>query len=247
MAARECGEDAREVSSAIIVESRPLISRLALVGKIEPGENITLVAPFDGTVKRKAVHEGQQVARGETLIVMDTTDIDVQLREAQAQWLTATRTSRDLKSWASSAEVAQARRRLSTAKLGFNETTRRVEETRRLFERGIVPKQELDTYMQQQELQKLDVAAAEAELAAALERGNAENREIARLELANAESKYLALKASRRAIPSLRPPRALSCGLRAVRHPGSAHSRRCKKARTWRAGRRCSVWQVSRR
>jgi HlyD family secretion protein len=188
--------DIHKVAGTLLVTPRALTVRLRLAGKIEPGERVTLVAPFGGTIK-KTVHEGQQVSRGEVLVVMDTADLEVELRDAQAQWLKATRVSQDVESWAQGAEVAQARRRVSTARLALNETKRRLQETRRLLDRGIVPKQELDTYVQQEQMQRLDVAAAEAERDATVARGNPENRQIARLELANAESKYFALKALR--------------------------------------------------
>jgi len=186
--------DAHKGAETILVAPRALTVRLRLAGKIEPGEKVTLVAPFAGTIK-KTIHEGQQVSRGQVLVMMDTADLEVELRDAEAQWLKATRASQELESWAHGAEVAQARRRVSTAKLALSETERRLQETRRLLERGIVPKQELDTYAQQEQMQRLDVAAAEVERDATLARGDPQSRRIARLELANAQSKYFALKA----------------------------------------------------
>ena len=68
------------------------------------------------------------------------------------------------------------------------------ENTRRLFERGIVARMEVDALEQQARTQQLDLAASQAELHAALDKGKGENRQIADMELANAQARYQALQ-----------------------------------------------------
>ncbi len=133
--------------------------------------------------------------RGQPLLTFDTTQLDLQLREALAAQLIAQRAVRDMQNWSNSEDVARARRALTQAQMGLNDTETRLADTRRLFERGIVARMEVDALVQQARAQQLDLTAAQAGLRAALRQGQGENRQIADMQLANARSRYQALQA----------------------------------------------------
>ncbi|WP_397451804.1 efflux RND transporter periplasmic adaptor subunit [Pseudomonas sp. NA-150] len=177
------------------VSPTPLVQRLGLAGRIQPGMSLTISAPFDGTLLDKPVVQGQQVERGQVLLRLDTAQLQIQLREAQAELLKARRAVQDLQGWASGQDMARARRALSTGQLNLNDTQRKLEETRVLHERGIVPRMELDALQQQVQMQRLDVKAAQAELKEVEDKGRGENRQIADMQLANATAKHQALQA----------------------------------------------------
>lgn len=176
------------------VAVEPLVQRLGLAGRIEPGALLTLTAPFDGTVQDKPVEEGQRVERGQVLLRLDTTQLQIQLRDALAELLKARRAVQDLQGWTNGQDMARPRRALSTSQLNLNDTERKLEETRVLLERGIVPRMEVDALMQQAQMQRLDLKAAEAELKDMGEKGQGENRQVADMQLANATAKYEALQ-----------------------------------------------------
>ncbi|WP_163576347.1 HlyD family secretion protein [Halomonas faecis] len=177
------------------VEPKPLAQQLGLVGRVEPAELRTLSAPFEGDVLELAVAEGSRVEEGENLLRLDTSQLDIQLREALAQRLQAQRALNDLQEWEHGQEVARARRALSSARLNLNDTQRRLSESRTLLEKGIVPRMEVDSLEQQATMQRFDLEAAEAELASTLAQGRGDNRRIAEMELENAAARHEALLA----------------------------------------------------
>ncbi|AHF68528.1 hypothetical protein PCH70_33750 [Pseudomonas cichorii JBC1] len=172
-----------------------LESQLGLVGRIEAASRSTMAAPFEGVVQQVAVVEGQRVERGQHLLTLDTAQLDIQLREALAAQLKLQRTVKDMENWAQGEEVARARRALTSAQYGLSDTERKLADTRRLFERGIVARMDVDSLEQQARVQRLDMTASQSELNAVMEKGKGENRQIADMELANAQSRYQALQA----------------------------------------------------
>ena len=74
-------------------------------------------------------------------------------------------------------------------------TQRKLTESENLFQRGIIPRNELDDIKQQTQQQQLDLASARSELQQALDQGKGEYRQIADMELTNATVKYDALLA----------------------------------------------------
>ncbi|MGV6475689.1 efflux RND transporter periplasmic adaptor subunit [Azotobacter vinelandii] len=179
------------------VQRQPLENRLGLIGRIEAATRQTLTAPFDGLVQRLTITEGQRVDRDQLLLTLDTTQLDIQLRQALAELLKARRTVRDMQDWTHSDEVARARRAVTNAELNLNDTAARLADTRRLFERGIVARMEVEALEQQLRLQRLDLDASRTELRAAREKGQGESRQIAEMELANAQSRHDGLQALR--------------------------------------------------
>ncbi|OHV49880.1 RND transporter [Photorhabdus temperata] len=176
------------------VEPQLLENRLGLVGRIQAATSLTIAAPFEGVIADVVVTEGQRVKRGQPLLSLDTAQLDIQLRQALTELLKAQRTVQDLVEWENSQDVARVRRTLTNAQLSLSDTERKLVDTRALFERGIVPRMEVDTLEQQAKVQRLDLAAAKEELNATLDKGTGENRQIADMELANAQSRYQALQ-----------------------------------------------------
>ncbi len=178
-------------------EPQVLERRLGLLGRIQPAQQVTLAAPFQGSVQALLVQEGQQVLEGQPLLELDTTQLDIQLREADAQRLKASRALRELQGWADGPEVARAQRALTVARRALQHSEAALEDTRRLFGRGIVARQELDTLSQQVSAQRLEQVSAEDELQQTMARGAGDYLAIARMELGNAQARYDGLAALR--------------------------------------------------
>ena len=175
------------------VAPQPYVQKIGLVGRVEPAELLSINAPFEGDVVELTVVEGSQMSEGEMLLKLDTTQLDIQLREALAQRLQAQRAFSDLQKWEQGQEVARARRTLSSVRLNLNDIVRRLSESRTLLEKGIVPRMEVESLEQQATIQQLDLEAAESELASTLAQGQGENRLIAEMELENATARHEAL------------------------------------------------------
>ncbi|PRA34013.1 efflux RND transporter periplasmic adaptor subunit [Pseudomonas poae] len=177
----------------LAVKPDPLVHQIGLVGKIEPDTTITLTAPFDGNVQANLVEQGQRVEAGQVLLRMDPSTLEVQLRDALSAQLKARRTVQEMQDWDSSPTVARARRSLRTAEMTAGNTQRKLTESENLFQRGIIPRNELDDLKQQTQQQQLDLTSARSELQQALDQGKGEYRQIADMELTNATVKYDAL------------------------------------------------------
>ncbi|WP_200866299.1 efflux RND transporter periplasmic adaptor subunit [Pseudomonas syringae] len=194
-AAQSPSEASPTINGWIPVHSGSLQNQLGLVGRIEASGRLTLAAPFAGVIQEVAVVEGQRVERGQPLLVLDTSQLDIVLREALAVQLKLQRVVQDLENWTQGEEVARARRSVTNAQYGLADTERKLADTRRLLDRGIVARMEVDSLEQQARIQRLDMAASQSELRAVLQKGMGENRQIADMELANARSRYQALQA----------------------------------------------------
>lgn len=180
------------------IRSAPLELRIGLTGHIIPGVLLTVIAPFEGNVQEKWVDEGQSVARGQKLLRLDPSQLNIQLRDALAERLKARSAVQLLETWNSGEEMARARRALITSQMSLADTDRKLTETQGLFERGIVPRMEVDSLTQQAKTQQLDVKAAQAELQQVIKKGGGEPRQIADMQLTNARTRHEAMQALER-------------------------------------------------
>jgi multidrug efflux pump subunit AcrA (membrane-fusion protein) len=172
------------------VQAQTLENRLGLTGRIEAATRLTLTAPFEGSIRSISVTSGQRVAAGQILLSLDTAQLDVQLRQALAELLKAKRSMEEMQNWLHGDEVARARRSVTNAEMNLNDTRSKLADTRRLFERGIVARMEVDALEQQIKSQTLDLTASRDELRAVQNRGQGESRQIAEMELTNAQARY---------------------------------------------------------
>lgn len=190
---RSAAEPLNTAEQWLAVKPDALVHQIGLVGKIEPDTTLTLTAPFDGNVQANLVEQGQRVDAGQVLLRMDPALLEVQLRDALSAQLKARRTVQEMQDWDSSPTVSRARRNLRTAQMSAGNTQRKLTESENLFQRGIIPRNELDDLKQQTQQQQLDLIAARDELQQALDQGKGEYRQIADMELTNATVKYDAL------------------------------------------------------
>ncbi len=216
----------------VAVRAAPLVHQIGLVGRLEPGRVVTLAAPFAGNVEALLVEPGQRVAEGQELLRMDTREIAVQVREAQSALLKARRTLQDLRDWERGEDMARVRRALRSAQLAQSSTERKLRETRELFQRGIVPRNELDDLEQQASQQRMDLEAARREVESTRAKGQGENRQIAEMDLANASVKYETLQAHWMAVRCARPL-PVSSSRRPAWLASRAAANRCRPVASW--------------
>ncbi|MBS7789936.1 HlyD family efflux transporter periplasmic adaptor subunit [Roseococcus sp. SDR] len=169
--------------------AQPVSARIAVVGVLEPGANVSVVAPYDGTVRERLFRYGGAVTQGEVLLRMDRGEVETRLREARAAEIRARQRVEELRGWANGFEVARARRQLAAAELETSNLRARLQQSQMLLSRGIIPAEEHRNLIQQQRNQELQLQAAQQDLAATLDRGSELHLRTAELELANAETK----------------------------------------------------------
>lgn len=169
--------------------AQPISARIAVVGVLEPGANVSVVAPFDGTVRERLFRYGGAVTQGDVLLRMDRGEVETRLREARAAEIRARQRVEELRNWTAGFEVSRARRQLSGAELETSNLRARVQQSQMLLSRGIIPAEEHRNLIQQQRNQELQFQAAQQDLAATLDRGSELYLRTAELELANAETR----------------------------------------------------------
>ncbi len=181
------------VTQSQIISPRPFAATLGLVGTVVPGDSVDVVAPFDGVVRRLGFDYGAAVTAGQVLIELDAAEIGQRRNEAEATYLKASKTSEDLASWSGGSEVARARRAVDTAILDLADLDRKIQETKGLLDRGLVPRGEYDGLVQQKRNQDMVLAGARQELVSVLAQGQGSNRRVAALELNNARAQLARL------------------------------------------------------
>lgn len=173
---------------SLVVARQPFVATLAFAGKVAPGEAVSITAPFDGAVQSVDFTYGARVAAGDTLLVLDTQEIAAARNQAEAAYLKAHQPADDIANWSHGPQVAAARRRVRLAALDLARLEREARESRRLLDKGLIPRNEHDGVEQQLAAQRMTAAAANDELADTLAQGGPAAARIAGLELENART-----------------------------------------------------------
>ncbi|SDN00090.1 RND family efflux transporter, MFP subunit [Methylobacterium phyllostachyos] len=162
---------------------------VTLAGTVGAEKTVPVVAPFDGVIREVRAQIGDVVQAGDPLVVMDDGEIATRVREAQAAFLKSSIAVDLLDRWADSPEVIRAKRALESAETSLALAERQVTETKRLFDRGIVSRNEYDGVVQQRDTQRKAVASAGMDLQTTLAHGDANSRRLAELDLQNTRSR----------------------------------------------------------
>ena len=97
-----------------------------------------------GRVERIGPHEGDRVKSGETLAVLDRTELEARRSQAQAQLSSARAQLAELQAGSRAEELAQAREASRAAAERLTDAQRDLARVQRLFDGGAVPQETLD-------------------------------------------------------------------------------------------------------
>lgn len=176
-------------AEGITVQPRLLRKSVRMVGSIEPGTLEHVTAPFAGLIRERSFEYGTRVKQGDLLLVLAAGELEVQRREADAAVIKATQALEDLKGWSRSADVARARRAVARSEQQLQAAKQKLEETRRLFELGVVPRQEVESLEDQAREATNALTTSQEELDSVLRKGEVQAVRIAENELTNARYK----------------------------------------------------------
>jgi len=171
-----------------------VVSKLTMTGILKAGKIVPIAAPFDGLILERRAELGDRVALGDTILVMDPGETQSRFRDAQAALLKASMALDVLLRWDTSPDVTRAKRAVEAADATLSVLERQVTETRALFDRGIVSRNEFEGLVQQRDAQRVAAAGSRLDLQTTLARGNADNRQLADLDLKNAQARVTDLK-----------------------------------------------------
>ncbi|WP_081977350.1 HlyD family secretion protein [Dickeya undicola] len=171
------------------VTPSPVENHITLLAHVQAAQQYLINAPFESDINQLKVQEGQQVRKGDALLTLDTTPLQLAYRDAQAQFLKAHQSLRSLRYWESSSEVMSARRALLMAEMSERDASSQLNAAEPLYHQGIIARSERDSLQQQLASRRLELLAARQALTAAQVPGNEDNQAMAELELNNAEQK----------------------------------------------------------
>jgi multidrug efflux pump subunit AcrA (membrane-fusion protein) len=218
---------------SLIISRRPFVATLAFAGTIVPGDAIGVTAPFDGSVTALGFTYGQRVEAGQMIAEMDAGELLQTRNEAESAYLKAAQSAADIAAWNSGPEVSRARRAATAASLELTASERDFRETKRLLDRGLVPRNEYDSAAQRLRTQRMAVASADEELQTTIGRGQGAYRRMAAIELDTASARLSRLdRQLHRAVVRapdtgviVRPPLAQSDPMSGGVHVGARLSR----------------------
>lgn len=160
-------------------------------GALQPYGVTQITAPFDGKILKKFVQVGDWVEASAPLLEMDRQDVMVEWRDAEVARTRAAETLRELKNWKQAApEVLAAQRQLQRAMSSMELAQRKFNETRALYDKGIVARTELDASEIEFANAKAEHSTAQESLQAALKKGDANQVKAATLEYQNRAVKF---------------------------------------------------------
>ncbi|MBL9215566.1 MAG: GAF domain-containing protein [Opitutaceae bacterium] len=176
------------------VAARPVRSGIALLGNLEPLEVRNLTAPLRGRIAEKNFQYGELVAKDQLLARLDTTDVEIELRNAEAAHFRASAELARLEDWERGPEVARANRNLLKARLSFEANERNLKEMEQLFQLGIIAQSSLDSARQQFTTQQADYASAREEVDNVLAVATPARLTVARYDVENARLRVAELR-----------------------------------------------------
>ena len=126
------------------VVEQPLKNTFFYVGSLEPLQKQVLESPAKGNIKELSVHYGSRVSKGKKLWHIESSDLESRIREAEALKLEAEQRWQGLLQWAERPEVQQVRQQIHRAQTNLKRLQNRSQQTQKLFEAGIVSRDERD-------------------------------------------------------------------------------------------------------
>ena len=176
-------------AAAVTVIPQPVSAGISLTGKLLPLQMVNITSPISGKVAQVMVRYGDLVKAGQPLVTMDVSEVQIKHRESKAAYIKSLASYKLMEKWETSTDVARAHRSLAKAKMSLENQKKTLEETERLFRKGIIPATEYESARHQYANQQMDYQSAQEEQKAALEKGNPDNLNVARFELDNAEAR----------------------------------------------------------
>ncbi len=126
-----------------VVEQKEIDQKpLQYTGTLVPGNVAEIISPANGIITKRFVNFGSQVKKDQVLFEFASNELTARLAEEKMKLLENTQVLEKLKHWQTSSEMVQAQYNLDTAEQEYNHAERRYEQTKKLFEAGIVSKEE---------------------------------------------------------------------------------------------------------
>lgn len=182
-------EAGRIETAAHVLTPRPLAASISLSGRLQPLEEVVVTAPFEGSILENRFMFGQRVQAGDVLLVLDTSELEVKLREARSSQIKTLQKYQEMLGWEVGTEMAKARRGMQKAESELESKRIKLEEDELLFSKGLISREALSNSRQQLESATTALISSREDLESTRQKGGPDNLRIARMELENAQAK----------------------------------------------------------
>lgn len=168
---------------------RPLRADISLSGRLQPMEEVVVTAPFDARILENHFIFGQKVEKGDLLLVLDVSELEVKLREARSNHIKAVQKHQELLGWDDGPEMAKARRSLLRAESELESQRKKLDEDELLFSKGLISGDALEQSRQALESKDTALLSSQEDLESTRQKGGPDNVRISRMELENAQAR----------------------------------------------------------
>ncbi|BEU95385.1 HlyD family efflux transporter periplasmic adaptor subunit [Acidovorax sp. DW039] len=129
-------------------------------GKLISGNITDVTAPFDAYIKAKNFRFGEKKGPGEVLVELSLTELDDQIKLAKANLLKSKKELDEIRNWKDGIDASRMRSTISILQRAQKKGEEKLLESQRLFDLGIIPRNELEEiYNQNQQIRdQLDSA-----------------------------------------------------------------------------------------
>jgi multidrug resistance efflux pump/putative methionine-R-sulfoxide reductase with GAF domain len=181
-------DEGAPITNTHTVARESLSAKIVQTGYAEPATTRAVVSGVMGTAVEVMVREGQRVVKGQPLLRLEEREARTRLHTANANLLRAQAQLQSLQNWNRGPEITQAKRSVQLASIALEEGRGRYEVTRRLFDRGIASRDELESAERAYERLKLELQSADENVRAVQDRASETEQAIARAQIKNAEA-----------------------------------------------------------
>ena len=178
----------------IMVSEKTLSKTLYFQGTIQPQINVPVISTTAGAVSKVMFNYGQYVKKGTPLLQVDSGKVLNNLRNAEVAYLKAVQAFNKIKDWQGSSQVLNARNSLARAKRNMLHAQTTYQQNKTLYQSGVLSYNDLQQSSDNYQDDLMSYQQAKQSLTAALNQGEGSNYTVAKLQLANAEQKYLSLQ-----------------------------------------------------
>ncbi len=179
-------DDLSEVKT-VKVQKEPFQKRIFLSGTLDPYQKIVLAAQSNGKIIRRNFKEGDIVEKDHILYELDRREQAKRVRTSRVNYMEILEKYNALKSWDTGLEVMQAQRKFDLARIGLANERQKLDETKKLFNKGIIPRIEYEQAQTAYKSKEYEFQNAKQSLEQIKARGNPDKLEVLRLQLSNAK------------------------------------------------------------
>lgn len=164
MATPAVGQDAESASPVVVSEvvQRQLAGGQTVVGTVIPARRSVVGSAVDGRVVEYSIEPGQAVKKGQPLLRLRTTQLQISLRAAQAELASRKAMLTELKNGSRVEEIEQAAGELAAAAASLTSNKSNYDRSKALFNRGALTDQQLQDAQAAFERSQATHAAARA-------------------------------------------------------------------------------------